>query len=58
MALDATLIADPKVKVYRYSNANNLIKMIEPFQPQKDNLYMYVFIVYDKADYHYGFRIK
>lgn len=58
MTLDATLIDDPKVKVYKYSNANNVIEMIEPFQPQKDNLYMYVFIVYDKQDYNNGFRIK
>lgn len=58
MTLDATLIDDPRVKVYKYSNANNVIEMIEPFQPQKENMYMYVFIVYDKQDYNNGFRIK
>lgn len=58
MTMDATLIDDPKVKMYRYSNANNVIEMIEPFQPQKDSLFMYVFIVYDKQDYDKGFRIK
>lgn len=58
MTLDGTLIHDPKVKMYKYSNANATIEMIEPFQPQKDGLFMYVFIVYDKQDYNKGFRIK
>lgn len=35
VTLDATLIDDPKVKVYKYSNANNVIEMVEPFQPQR-----------------------
>ena len=58
MTLDGTLINDPKVKMYKYSNANAVIEVIEPLQAQKDNLFMYVFIVYDKQDYIKGFRIK
>lgn len=58
MSFDSTLIDDPRVKAYKYSNSSQVIEMIEPFQPQKDNLYMYVFIVYDKQDYNNGLRIK
>lgn len=58
MTLDGTLIDDPKVKMYKYSNAKAAIEVIEPFQPQKDGLFMYVFIVYDKQDYNKGLRIK
>lgn len=58
MTLDATLINDPKVKMYKYSNANNVIEVLEPLQPQKDNLFNYVFVVYNKQDYNNGFRIK
>ena len=58
MTLDATLIDDPRVKMYKYSNANNVIEMIEPLQPQKGALFLYAFMVYDKSDYDSGFRIK
>ncbi|HTH54588.1 MAG TPA: hypothetical protein VL728_00995 [Cyclobacteriaceae bacterium] len=58
MSLDKTLVDDPRVKVLKYSGANTVIEMIEPFQPQKDNLFMYVFIAYDKDEYDKGFKIR
>lgn len=58
MTLDETLIDDPRVKMNKYSSANAVVETIEPFQSQKDNLFMYVFIIYDKQDYIDGLRIK
>jgi hypothetical protein len=58
MALDATLIDDERVKLYKYSNADFVVEVIEPFQPQKDNIFRYAFLVYDKDDYVNGFKIR
>jgi hypothetical protein len=58
LTLDGMLINDPKVKMYKYSNSTVVMEVIEPLQAQRDNLFMYVFIVYDKKDYINGFRIK
>ncbi|HTH54587.1 MAG TPA: hypothetical protein VL728_00990 [Cyclobacteriaceae bacterium] len=56
--LDATLIDDPKVKQYKYSNVDTVLEIIEPFQPQKNDNFLYVFIVYNKQDYNNGCKIN
>jgi hypothetical protein len=58
MTRDATLIDDERVKFYQYSNANFVVEVVEPFQPQKDNIFRYAFFVYDKVDYTNGFKIR
>lgn len=58
MTVGETLINDPRVKMYTYSNASVAIEVVEPLQPQKDNLFIYVFVVYNKQDYDNGFKIR
>ena len=58
MVLDEMLLNHSKAKMYKYSNANVIIEMMEPLEALNYGVIRYAFFIYTKKDYINGFKIR
>lgn len=58
MSLDEMLMDNSQAKMYKYSNADVVIEVMEPLVVLNYGVIRYAFFIYTKKDYNNGFKIR